>query len=95
MTKVATRPDTDPTVVTGECHLEFELGMGIIIGRIIEEDCSILTILEMYLGEETLEKCSYRGQNYRSGHRNNYRSNYGDDYRNDNFGRGRRRSRER
>ena len=56
MTEVATRSDTDLTVVIGECHLEVEVGvdriMDRIIDRITEEDCSILTIIEITLGEE-------------------------------------------
>ena len=54
MTKVTTRPDTDLTLEIGECHLEVEVGidrtMHRIIDRITEEDCSILTIIEMTVG---------------------------------------------
>ena len=57
MTKVTTTPETDLTVVIEECYLEVEVGMDRIIYRIIEEDCSILTIIEMTLGEEILGGC--------------------------------------
>ena len=50
MTKVTTRPETDLTVVTEECHLEVEVSMD----RIIEEYHSILTVIEMTLGEEII-----------------------------------------
>ena len=46
--KVITRPDTDLTVVIGECHLAVEL----VMNRIIEEDPSRLIIIEMTIGEE-------------------------------------------
>ena len=52
MIKVGTRRDTDLTVVIEECHFGVELGMD----RIIEEDCSMLIIIEMTLGEEILGK---------------------------------------
>ena len=57
MTKVTTGPETDLTVVIGECHLVVEVGMYRIMDRIIEEDCSMLTGIEMTLGEEIFEKC--------------------------------------
>ena len=41
-------------MVIEENHLEVEVGMERI--RIIEEDCSILTVIEMTLGEEIVEK---------------------------------------
>ena len=61
MTKVSSRLDTGLTVVTGKSHLEVEVGMDRIMDRIIdrimEEDCCILTVIEMTLGEDILEKC--------------------------------------
>ena len=45
--------DTDQIVEIGECHLEVELSMD----RTIEESRDVLTIIEMTLGEEILEKC--------------------------------------
>ena len=44
-------------MATEECHLEVEVAMYRIMDRIIEQDCSILTVIEMTLVEEILEKC--------------------------------------
>ena len=70
MIKVITGIDADLTVMIGECHLGVELSMG----RHIEESQNMLIIIEMTLGEEILGKQIYRGQHYRSGHRDNYRN---------------------
>ena len=43
MTELSTRTDTYLTVVIQDCHLEVELGMD----RIIEQDCTMLIIIEM------------------------------------------------
>ena len=40
-------------MVIEECHLGVELSMD----RIIEEDCSMLIIIEMTLGQEIIWKC--------------------------------------
>ena len=53
MIKAIIRIDTGKIVVIGEYHLGVELSMD----RIIEEDCNMLIIIEMTLGEEILGKC--------------------------------------
>ena len=52
MIKVIIKIDPDQIVETGECHI----GVGLNTDRTIEEGHNILTIIEMTLGEETLEK---------------------------------------
>ena len=53
MIKVIIKIGTDQIVEIEECHLEVELSMD----RIIVEGSNMLTIIEMTLGEEILEKC--------------------------------------
>ena len=53
MIKVNIKIDTDQIVEIGECYLEVELSTD----RIIEEDCNMITIVEVTLGEEILEEC--------------------------------------
>ena len=63
-------------------HSEVEVSTDKIIGK----DNMMSMIIEMTLKETILEKCkNYRSQNFRGGYRRNYR--------NDNYGRGRIRSR--
>ena len=83
MIKVSTRIDTDLTVMIEECHLGTDLGMD----QNIVEDHNMLIITEITSGEEILGKHKNRGQHYRCG--------CSDNYRNDNFRRGRSRSKER
>ena len=52
MIKAIITIDTGQIVVTGECHL----GVGLSMDRIIEEDCTMLIIIEKTLGEEILGK---------------------------------------
>ena len=52
MIKVIIRIDTDQIVEIEECHLEVKL----IMDKIIEEDCNMLIIIEMTLGEKILEE---------------------------------------
>ena len=48
-------PEIDIIVVIGEHHLEVGVGMYRIMDRITVEDCSILTVIGMTLGEEIFE----------------------------------------
>ena len=53
MIRVIIRIDKDQIVEIGECHLGVDLNMD----RIIEEGCNMLTIIEMFLGDEIFEEC--------------------------------------
>ena len=84
MIRIIIRIEIYQIVEVGECHSEVELSTD----RIIEEGHSMLTIIEMIIGEEIFRGMQkYRGQNFKGGYRGNCR--------NDNFGRGRSSSRER
>ena len=51
--KIDIKVDIDPTVVIREFHTEVELSTD----KITEEDCSVMKIIEMILGEEILKEC--------------------------------------
>ena len=52
MIRVIIRIETDHIVEIGECHLGVEVNAD----RFIEEDCNMLKIIEITLGEEILEE---------------------------------------
>ena len=82
--KIDIKIGIDQTVAIEKCHIEVELSMD----KSLEEGCSVIRIIEVILGKAILEGMqNYWGQNFRGGYRGNFR--------NDNFGRGRSRSRER
>ena len=84
MIKIDIKVGLDQTVVIGECHIEVEVSMD----KITEEGHNMIKIIEVILGKEILEECKIiEDKKVRVGYRGNFKNN--------NFGRGRSRSRER
>ena len=84
MIKANIKVDTDQIVEIGECYLEVEFSTD----RIIEEGHNMITLIEGDFRRGNFRRMqSYRGQKFRGAYRGNYQ--------NEDFGRGRSRSRER